>query len=355
MAYLAETSNPHQRAANAPVAVLLCNLGTPEAPTASALRPYLKQFLSDPRVVEVPRLIWWLILRLFILPFRPKASAKLYAQIWTKEGSPLLSISREQQAALQQRLNAHYGEGQYQVHLAMNYGQPSFAHNLAAIRKQFSDQVIVLPLFPQYCAATTASAYDALSDELRKQRWVPSLRFINSYHDHPLYIEALKQSLLKDFEKNGWPQKLIISYHGTPKSYLEKGDPYYCFCMKTSRLLAEAIGLKETQYQSCFQSRFGKQEWLQPYTDVCLEHLPSEGVNDVALICPGFSADCLETLEEIAVENRDIFLQAGGERYRYVPCLNQESAHIDLLLALVKENNFVNISKEKYAATAAVA
>ncbi|NHO85668.1 ferrochelatase [Pseudoteredinibacter isoporae] len=352
---MAETANPHQKAAQAPIAVLLCNLGTPEAPTASALRPYLKQFLSDPRVVEVPRLLWWVILRLFILPFRPRASAKLYKQIWTENGSPLLKISRQQQSALQDRLDAHFGAGQYQVHLAMNYGKPSFSDELAEIRKQFSDQVIVLPLYPQYCGATTASAFDALSKELRKQRWVPSLRFINGYHDHPFYIAALKASLLKDFEKNGQPQKLIISYHGTPKSYLEKGDPYYCFCMKTSRLLAEALGLSGEQYESCFQSRFGKQEWLQPYTDIRLEQLPEEGTKDVAVICPGFSADCLETLEEIAVENRDTFLHAGGESYRYIPCLNQEAEHINFLAALVQENGFSERRKSQNTMAVVVA
>ncbi|WP_299770898.1 ferrochelatase [uncultured Pseudoteredinibacter sp.] len=342
MAFLAETSNPHQKASAAPVTVLLCNLGTPETATSSALRPYLKQFLSDPRVVEVPRIIWWFILRLFILPFRPKASAKLYQQVWTNEGSPLLVTSKAQQKLLQNSLDSVYGSGQYHVELAMNYGAPSFEQAIAKQRQSFSNKLIVLPLYPQYSGATTASAFDALSAELQHSRWVPSLKFINSYHDHPLYIQALKQSVIRHFEKHGRPDKLILSYHGTPKAYLDKGDPYHCFCMKTSRLLAETLELKESEYETTFQSRFGKQEWLQPYTDIRLQQLPAEGAKKLAIICPGFSADCLETLEEILVENKEVFLSSGGESYEYIPCLNEQGSHIELMRCLVEENAFVD-------------
>ncbi|WP_299980354.1 ferrochelatase [uncultured Pseudoteredinibacter sp.] len=342
MAFLAETSNPHQKAPAAPVTVLLCNLGTPAAATSSALRPYLKQFLSDPRVVEVPRSIWWFILRLFILPFRPRASAKLYQQVWTDEGSPLLVTSRKQQKLLQDSLNSAYGRGQYHVELAMNYGAPSFGQAIAKLRQSFSNKLIVLPLYPQYCGATTASAFDALSIELQRSRWVPSLKFVNSYHEHPLYIQALKQSVLRHIDKHGRPDKLILSYHGTPKAYLDKGDPYHCFCMKTSRLLAEALELKDSEYETTFQSRFGKQEWLQPYTDIRLQQLPAEGVTKIAVICPGFSADCLETLEEILVENKAIFFSSGGAGYEYIPCLNDQAGHIEMMRSLVEENAFVN-------------
>ena len=314
--------------------VLLVNLGTPDEPTASAVRRYLAEFLADPRVVEIPKLIWMMILHGIILRVRPAKSAALYKEIWTEEGSPLLAISRQQQSKLADLLATSGVNAS--VHLAMRYGSPSVALTLQDMHKQGIDKLVVLPLYPQYAAPTTASAFDAIAKELCKWRYLPALHFINTYHDHPDLINALANSIQQDFDKNGKPQKLVLSYHGMPERNLHLGDPYYCFCMKTTRLVVEKLGLTEDDYITTFQSRFGKAKWLQPYTDATIEALPAKGINDIAVICPAFSADCLETLEEIQGENRHVFEGAGGKNFRYIECLNANDDHIKMMANIVK-------------------
>ncbi|WP_292959401.1 ferrochelatase [Neptuniibacter sp. UBA6509] len=315
--------------------VLLINLGTPDEPTPKALRRYLKEFLSDHRVVEIPRLIWMAILHLFILPLRPKNSAKLYASVWTDEGSPLMAITQKQTHKLQKNLNEQYGEDQIPVVMGMRYGNPSIKKALAELADKNVRDITVLPLYPQYCAATTGSTFDAITKELTNYRWVPSLRFINGYHQSSAYIEAISQTIRDYIKESGMPERLIFSYHGTPKRYLEQGDPYFCFCMQTTRLVTESLQLDELSIITSFQSRFGKAEWLQPYTEEKLKSLPNEGVKHVAVICPGFSSDCLETIEEIEVENKEYFIEAGGEQYDYIPCLNDSDDHIKMMRELI--------------------
>lgn len=318
--------------------VLLTNLGTPDAPTAKALRIYLKEFLSDPRVVEIPRLVWWFILHAFILTFRPAKSAKLYASIWTKEGSPLWVISQRQAAKLQKKLDELYGEGKIPVVMGMRYGNPSIASAIDQLTEKNVRNLIVLPLYPQYSGATGGSTLDAVAQHLQRMRWVPELKLINGYHTHPQYLTALAATIEQHMEQHGAPDKLVISYHGTPQRYLEQGDPYSCFCQQTTRLLSERLELPAEKIITTFQSRFGKATWLQPYTDVTLEALPAQGAKHIAVICPGFSADCLETLEEIESENREVFIEAGGERFHYIPCLNDNDLHIDMMMQLVEQH-----------------
>ena len=334
MKYLGQSDYQHATAPR--IGVLLTNLGTPEAPTAKALKPYLKQFLWDPRVVEVPRLLWWLILHAFILTTRPKKSAEAYAEVWTDRGSPLLYHLEDQVAGVTERLKADWGDN-IVVKGAMRYGQPSIGSQVQALISEGVQQLVVLPLYPQFGGPTTASTFDALTDELQGQRWVPDLRFLSSYHDHPAYIKALADSIRSHWDEHGRADKLVLSYHGMPKRYLLEGDPYHCQCMKTSRLVAVELGLAEDDYMSTFQSRFGRDEWLKPYTDETLQGLPDQGVKSLQIICPGFSADCLETIEEIGMENRDYFIEAGGERYEYIPCLNATEQHIGVLTTLVNE------------------
>ncbi|WP_062063123.1 ferrochelatase [Cellvibrio sp. OA-2007] len=326
--------DPVFHSANRPAAkvgLLLTNLGTPDAPNASALRRYLREFLSDPRVIEIPRLAWMFILHCIILRVRPKKSAKLYQSVWTSEGSPLLVISKQQQQAIQVQL----GDG-FSVKLGMRYGNPSIASALRELQSEGVRKIIVLPLYPQYAAPTTGSSFDAVAKELSIWRWVPELHFINNYCDQPLYIDALANSVREHIEKNGKPQKILFSYHGMPKRNLDLGDPYYCLCIKTTRLVAEKLGLNKDDYMACFQSRFGYAEWLKPYTDETLKSLPAEGIKNIAILSPAFSADCLETLEELAVENRHTFIEAGGEKYDYIPALNDRADHIEALVQLVK-------------------
>lgn len=316
------------------VGVLLLNLGTPDAPTASAVRRYLAEFLSDPRVVEIPKLIWMLILHGIILRVRPAKSAALYEKVWTQAGSPLMDISLRQTAKLTDKLAS---EGiDVSVHLAMRYGNPSVASTLQNMHKQGVDKIVVLPLYPQYAAPTTGSAFDAIAKELSQWRHIPSLHFINTYHDHPDFIEALAESIRVDFENQGKPEKLVLSYHGMPERNLHLGDPYYCFCAKTTRLVTEKLGLSQDEFVMTFQSRFGKAKWLQPYTDATMQALPNAGVRDVAIVCPAFSADCLETLEEIVGENGHIFTEAGGNKFRYIPALNDDDVHITMMANLVR-------------------
>ena len=335
MKYLGQTDFDH--GSTPKVGVLITNLGTPEAPYRKQLRAYLRQFLSDPRVVELPRALWWLILHGIILNIRPSRSAAAYRQIWTDQGSPLMVHTRDQAEALQAALDQRPGPPVL-VDFAMRYGQPDIAGRVQGLLDRGVTRLLVLPLYPQYSGATTGSTFDALAVDLQRRRRLPDLRFLSQYHDHPAYIEALAASVRSHWQYHGQAQRLLFSYHGTPRSYLDRGDPYHCQCLKTSRLLAEQLELDEDQYSTAFQSRFGREEWLRPYTDEVLREYPSAGVKSVQVLCPGFAADCLETLEEIGVENRSYFLQAGGERFEYIPCLNSASSHIEALAQLVSEN-----------------
>tara|TARA_Y100001935_G_C17311760_1_gene517111 strand:- start:953 stop:1966 length:1014 start_codon:yes stop_codon:yes gene_type:complete len=314
--------------------VLLVNLGTPDAPDRKSVRRYLREFLSDPRVVEGPRVIWWIVLHLIILTFRPGKSAKAYQKIWTKNGSPLLTISVDQTDALREELKNRHGEN-ICVELAMRYGSPSIESGLNKLKEFGAKKILILPMYPQYSATTTASIFDEVTDQIRKWRYLPEMRFVNFYHDNQDYINALAESVKEWQKEHGIPDKLLLSFHGIPKEYFEKGDPYYCYCRKTGRLLAETLNLKEEQWQLSFQSRLGPRQWLQPYTDKTLEKMGEDGINHIQVICPGFSADCLETLEEVAMENKEIFQEAGGKRYEYIPCLNSRSSHIKMLKNLV--------------------
>ena len=313
--------------------VLLVNLGTPDAATPAALRRYLAEFLWDARVVEIPRLPWWLILHGVILRLRPAQSARKYRAIWTPDGSPLLAISQRQQAAIMTALAERYS-GPVRVALGMRYGNPSIAAALAELRDAGARRLLVLPLYPQYSAATTASTFDAVAAELRTWRWLPELRFINHYHDEPGYLDALADSI-RAARREQPGERLLFSFHGLPKRNLLAGDPYHCHCQKTARLLAERLELPAEHWAIAFQSRFGRAEWLQPYTSALLADWAKAGVKSVDVVCPGFAADCLETLEEIAIENRRIFLDAGGERFRYLPALNDSPAHIGFLVELI--------------------
>jgi ferrochelatase len=329
--------NPNFDHGQAPrVGVLLTNLGTPEAATPRALRPYLKQFLSDPRVVEVPRLLWWLILNGIILNVRPARSAKAYETVWTSDGSPLLLHTREQAAGVGERLQRRFGE-RVVVDFAMRYGEPSISSKLQSLLDRGVRQLLVMPLYPQYSGPTGGSTFDALADDFSRRRWLPDLQFVASYHDHPQYIAAVADSIRRHREQHGSAERLVFSYHGEPRRYLDEGDPYHCHCQKTTRLVAEALGLGPDDYLTSFQSRFGREEWLKPYTDETLRELARSGVRSVQVVCPGFSADCLETIEEIGVENRDYFLEEGGERYEYIPCLNEDEAHLDFISDFVSQ------------------
>lgn len=317
--------------------VLLVNLGTPDAPDAPSLRRYLKEFLSDPRVVEIPRLVWYPILYGIILNKRPAASAAKYKEVWTENGSPLLSISLQQQKALQKEMEIRF-EGPVKIELAMRYGNPSIQSGLLKLKEAGARRLLILPLYPQYCAATSATTFDKVFDELKQWRWMPELRLVNHYHDHAGYIEALADSVLQHWEKQPRGQLLVMSFHGIPKRNLMLGDPYHCECHKTARLLAAELNLKPEEYRVTFQSRFGKAEWLQPYTDKTMQALPAEGVKNVDVICPGFATDCLETLEEIQQENREYFQQAGGENYHYIPALNANAKHIHALADIIQQH-----------------
>jgi ferrochelatase len=314
--------------------ILLTNLGTPDEPTAPSLKTYLRQFLSDERVIETPKPIWWLILNGIVLRTRPAKSAKAYQSVWTDDGSPLLLYTKKQKNLIKEKLEKKYSNLVFDI--GMRYGNPSIAEGLNNLRKQNCDRIIVLPLYPQYCAATTGSTFDAVALELQKWRWVPSLRFIGSYYDQPLYIQALKNSIEEFWSKNDKPKKLLFSYHGIPKKYLDKGDPYHCFCRKTTRLVAESMNLPKDSYMTTFQSRFGPAEWLQPYTDKTIESLAKEGTDDIHVISPAFSSDCLETIEELNEENREIFMENGGKKFGYIPCLNDRDDHILLLTSLLE-------------------
>jgi protoporphyrin/coproporphyrin ferrochelatase len=324
------------------VGILLANLGTPDAPTAAALRPYLRQFLSDTRVVEIPRAIWWFILNGIILVIRPKKSAEKYASVWMKEGSPLM-VHAQKQTQLLRGFLAQKIKSPFAVELGMSYGNPSMQSAIDKLKAAHCDRILVFPLYPQYAASSTASAMDAVFRVLLKTRNMPGIRSIRSYHDHPEYISALAKSVQDHWRINGKldfskGEKLVMSFHGVPKVHLTKGDPYHCTCHKTGRLLAEALGLCKDDYLIAFQSRFGKQEWLKPYLAATLEDLGKAKTARIDVICPGFSADCLETLEEIAMEGKEIFQHAGGGEYHYIPALNENDAWIHAMTAIALEN-----------------
>ena len=315
---------------NPPVGVVLAHLGTPEAPTPSAVRRYLAEFLADRRVVEQPRWLWLPVLYAAILPFRSKRSAAAYARIWRGDGSPLMITAKQQQAALQQRL----GDG-FLVAISMRYGHPSMKQVVTTLQQQGCRQLVILPMYPQYSATTTASVYDALTATMGKQRNLPAYRFIRDYHDHPAYIAALAASVRRHWQQHGRADKLLISFHGIPQRYADAGDPYPEECRRTATLLATELNLGESNWQLTFQSRMGREPWLMPYTDHTLEQLAAGGCATVDVICPGFSTDCLETLDEIAHENAERFTAAGGKQLRYIPALNADNDHITLLQQLV--------------------
>ncbi len=308
-------------------AIVYCNLGTPDAPTAPALRRYLAEFLSDPRVVEIPRFLWLLILHGIILRVRPAKSAQKYASIWTQEGSPLKVWSQRQADALHDKW---LGQG-VQVRLAMRYGSPAVAHVLDELKQAGVTRVLVLPAYPQYSATTTASVFDAVYAWALRTRRVPELRFVNNYHDHPAYIAALADNIRRHWQTHGRKELLVMSFHGVPERTLKLGDPYHCECHKTARLLAHALDLSKEEYRVCFQSRFGKAKWLEPYTEPTVRELARAGLKSMDIVCPGFVSDCLETLEEIAMEVKEAFIEEGGQTYGYIPCLNDNPLWVQAL------------------------
>ncbi|MRX27050.1 ferrochelatase [Kangiella sp. HZ709] len=320
--------------------VLLCNLGTPDAPTSQAVRKYLFQFLHDKRVVSIPRMIWCPILHGIILRTRPPKVAKLYQSIWTDKGSPLMVYSQAQRMELQNKLDnsveIYDSQSYVPIELAMCYGNPSIPKALESLESQGCERIIVLPLYPQYSSATNAAIFDQISKFYKKRFFVPELTYVNGYHKHSLYIKGLADSVKAYWKDNGQAQKLLFSYHGVPKRFSKKGDPYEQQCHETTQLVVKELGLNKEQYQTAFQSRFGREEWIKPYTDATLEDWGKNGVSSVQVISPAFASDCLETLEELAVENRDIFITAGGKEYGYIPALNDSPIHIELLFDLLQ-------------------
>jgi len=336
MRYKTEPSYTHGTVEK--TAVLLINLGTPEAPTAKAVKPYLREFLSDSRVVEIPKPVWWLILNGIILNIRPKKSAAKYASIWMPEGSPL-KVHTERQATLLQGYLGEKTKGvPVVVDYAMRYGNPSVASVLARLKAQNCQRILLVPLYPQYAASATATALDAVFAELQTLRNMPAVRSIRHFHDDAGYIKASAQNIRDYWTLHGRPDRLVMSFHGVPQYTLEKGDPYHCECLKSGRLIAEELGLSKEQYTVSFQSRFGKAEWIKPYTTATLKELGKQKTKRVDVVCPGFVADCLETLEEIAQEGKEDFQHAGGGEYHYIPCLNERPDWIHALTDLVLEN-----------------
>ena len=310
--------------------VLIAYLGTPDSPDVLSVRRYLKEFLSDPRIIEVPKIIWWFVLNIFILNFRSFNSARLYKSIWTDGGSPLLVNCIKIKEKVQKSLPSNY-----QVALGMRYGNPSIKSALNELKEANCRDIEVITLFPHYSATTVGSIFDAVSTEIKSWRWVPSVKFLNSYHDNPLLIEILSKRIQKSFDSQGKPDKLVFSYHSIPKKYFDSGDPYHCLCQKTSRLIAEKLSLDEKDYITALQSRFGPSEWLKPYTSETMKSLPKEGIKSVQVVSPGFGVDNLETLQEIDIENKEYFEDAGGENFHYIPCLNDDDDHVEFLISLI--------------------
>ena len=318
--------------------VLMVNLGTPEAPETGPVRRYLAQFLSDPRIIELPRWLWAVILHGIVLRIRPARSAKAYREVWSKEtGSPLLSISRRQAEAVRAELGRRFGDD-VAVALGMRYGTPSIDAALAELEAAGARRLLVLPMYPQYSGTTTASVFDAVTSRLQRTRWIPETRFVNQYCDDPAFVRALAQSVRESWTEHGRGQLLVTSYHGIPKRYLTSGDPYHCLCHKTTRLLVEELGIEPERARVVFQSRVGREEWLRPYCDETMKELPEEGITSIDVLGPAFSADCLETIEEIAGENREYFEEHGGERFVYVPCLNDRPDHVGFLCDLIERH-----------------
>ena len=311
--------------------VLITNLGTPDAPTAKALRRYLKEFLWDERVVDVPRPLWWLILNGIILNTRPAKSAEAYEQIWTPEGSPLLVISKQQTQKIQKALGADVP-----VVLGMRYGKPSLKSAYDALKKQGCSRIVVLPLYPQYSCATTASTFDKIAEIARKDRNVPQFEFVRSYCLDESHTDSLTASIQDYWNENGKTQMLLFSFHGLPQRYLKEGDRYFHECYDTTQAVVKKLGLQKNQYKMTFQSRFGKEPWIKPYTDEVIAALAQKGITHLDVVCPGFSADCVETLEEIDMQNREIFQENGGQKFRYIPCLNDRDDHIESLVRVLK-------------------
>jgi ferrochelatase len=326
--FAAEPAYSHGQPAK--TAIVYCNLGTPQAPTAPALRRYLAEFLSDPRVVEIPRFLWLMILHGIILRVRPAKSAHKYASIWTTEGSPLKVWTEKQSLALQQLFDPH----KVVVRYAMRYGSPAVPQVLDELKAQGVTRVLVLPAYPQYSGTTTASVFDAVYAWGMRTRNLPELRFINHYHDHPGYIEALAEKIRAHWAQHGRAEQLVMSFHGVPERTLLLGDPYHCECHKTARLLAQSLGLSKDEYKVCFQSRFGKAKWLEPYTEPTVRELARQGCRSVQIVCPGFVSDCLETLEEIALEVKTAFLEEGGEQFHYIECINDSPVWIQAMHSL---------------------
>ena len=314
------------------IGVLICNLGTPDSYSTRDVRIFLREFLSDGRVIEIPKIIWWFILNGIILILRPKKSAKLYKSVWTKDGSPLLVYSKKILQKVKQSVPSNV-----EVELAMRYGNPNMEKALLSLKNKNCQSLMVLPMFPQYSGTTTGSVFDEVSRVLSKWRWVPALNFINSYHDHDHYINALAETI-QNKSKNKTTEKFIFTYHGIPKRNFILGDPYQCLCQKTTRLVAEKLGLKKDEYMTTFQSRFGPAEWLMPYTSDTMEELPSLGIKDIMVIAPAFSVDCLETIEEIDQENKEIFTKAGGNNFEYIPCLNDSQGQIRLIQEILNKH-----------------
>jgi protoporphyrin/coproporphyrin ferrochelatase len=334
MRFAAEPAFAHDRAER--TAILLVNLGTPDVATLAALRRYLAEFLWDPRVVEIPRPLWWLILHGIVLRLRPAKSAAKYASIWRSEGSPLLYWTQR----VAQRLRGHLGENgvAVPVAVAMRYGAPSLASALDALKADGATRILVLPLYPQYAAATTASAIDAVGAWAARTRRLPALRFVDQYHDDPGYIAALATGIRNHWQREGRGDVLVMSFHGLPARSLALGDPYFCQCQATARLLAAALGLADGAFVVTFQSRFGRAKWLQPYTEATVRQLAGQGRTRIDLVCPGFAVDCLETLEEIAGEVRAAFLAAGGQEFSYIECLNDADAWIAALGGIARRH-----------------
>lgn len=321
-------------------AVIVVNLGTPETPTPGAVAKFLKQFLSDSRVVEAPKLLWWFLLRLVIIPLRAKKVAHSYGEIWLAEGSPLRVITGRQVTALQNQLDEDVGLGNTLVCEAMTYGEPSLSHTFQRLREQGIQEYVVLPMYPQYSGSTTGAIYDQLSAIIRQSRNVPDISVIKSFHDHSGYTDCLVQSIRDSWDKNGRHEKLLMSFHGIPQEYVDKGDPYYQHCLVTAEAVAEKLSLEKDQWAMSFQSRFGPKQWLQPYTDEQLKTWATNGVKSIDIISPAFTVDCLETLEELNISYRELFLSEGGEHYEYIPCLNDAPQFIKTLATLVKTKLF---------------
>ncbi|MGZ8193616.1 MAG: ferrochelatase [Methylobacter sp.] len=313
--------------------VILANLGSPTAPTNSAVRRFLKEFLWDSRVVNLPRPLWWVILHFFVLPLRPRRSAKAYRKIWDKKGSPLVFLTRQLTERVADKLNAQGITTDY----VMRYGEPSLATRLRAFKSEGINNLIVLPLYPQYSSTTTASVYDDMVKELNQWRHLPHLHFISDYHQDSGYINAIADSIERTWQEHGKNELLLMSFHGLPDQLTKWGDPYFHQCHKTATLIAEKLGLDQNQWMIVFQSRFGKAQWLKPYCIDTLQNLPGQGIKRVDIVCPGFAVDCLETLEEIAMENKSVFIKSGGIAYRYISALNDSETHVNVIVSLLEQ------------------